>query len=389
MADEVRPLEFSGCHFTSRWPFMHIGRMGRFSSVLLLTLAACGDNMVDDPVDPQDDSQIVDGTTSLSPARVVPSVCDVTTWSDDLALAGAEVSVAGGASHAVGIATPGGRSPIGLVFDPGHHRMSSYKFPIDGAFTQIVASRVGQRLVSTSAENGNVHLHLLDDDFGNPQYVAKLAGTMVAQPSFYSLEADYMMPTVGDDGLWLHRFQDSFEPIDSTHVVTTAPARSVTAAKVGASILSAWSTDDDCYMTMARSVSSRIDTHLPFACGQPRLAVDATTGRGLMVFQGPDGVHAMAINGEKFGGATMLLRAGATSPRTVFDGRRLWVSFLDDRGDIIVGFFHGSDLVTMSLGGPKPKAAAYDLVLLNDAPWVVSLDDGGVAGHLMCLDTLE
>src|SRR6185503_14068479 len=96
------------------------------------------------------------------------------------------------------------------------------------------------RVVSTAVQDGAVYLHLLDSDLGNPQYTARLAGTHIAEPAFYKTQADLVMPIVGDDGLWLHRFDDSFEPLDARHVVPTKPARSMAAAQMGVALLTAW-----------------------------------------------------------------------------------------------------------------------------------------------------
>lgn len=366
--------------------------MGRFSSVLLLTLAACGDNLVDDPVDPQNDLELVDGSETLDQARVVPAVCGVQTWSTNIAgTNGMNVSVVPRSEQAVAIATPvGGGVMTGFLLDPGLHAMSSNKLPIDGTFSQVVASIVSDRLVSTAIENGDVYVHMLDDDFTNPQYIAKLPATMIAEPAFYNVQADLVMPAVGNDGLWLYRFQDSLEPIDARHIMTTAPARSMTAAQMGVAMLTAWSTDDDCYMMLTSTFSGGLDAHLPIACNNPRLAVNARSGDGAMVFDSDDGVHIMPVRGTQFSGATKLMRPGTHSPRAVFDGRHVWVSFLDIRGDVIVGYIDANQkFVSMSLSGPKPDMGAYELVMVDNTPWVFSLDQDGYAGYRMCLDTVQ
>jgi hypothetical protein len=345
--------------------------------------------MVDDPsVDPQNDLEVVEGSTALAPTRLVPTVCTTQAWSSDLvSISGVSVSVASSGNRATAIATPsGGGELVGLMLDPGHARMSSHKVELDG-YTQVIASVVGSRLAAAAISNAGVDLHLLDEDFTNPQHVAKLAGTTVAQPAIYNLGDELVMPTLSNDGVWLHRFQDSFEPIASRHIATSKPAHSLSAAQVGIDLLAAWSTDDGCTVLRTNGDEPDFEANLAVECKDPRVALDPATGRGAMVFTSSDGVRVTALYDAKLG-PTGLMRAGATSPRVLFDGKRTWVSFLDERGDIIVGFVHGNQLLSMSLSGPKPHAGAYDLVMVNGVPWVFSLDEDGYAGYHMCIETL-
>jgi len=73
----------------------------------------------------------------------------------------------------------------------------------------------------------------------------------------------------------------------------------------------------------------------------------------------------------------------------VFDGSRYWVSYIDARGDIVVGYLDGSNhLVSMALIGPKPARDAYELVMVDNHPWVFSVDPAnGYMAHRMCLNT--
>src|SRR5262249_1194022 len=147
---------------------------------------------------------------------------------------GINVSVAPRPGGAAVLAVPReGGSMMGFVLDDRMNMVSTTKVPIDGAFTQVVASYVNGRTVSTAVQDGAVFLHLLDDDLGTPQSPAKLPGPFLSEPAFFNVQAALVMPIVGDDGLWLPRFDDSFEPLDARHVVPTKPARSMAAAQMG------------------------------------------------------------------------------------------------------------------------------------------------------------
>ena len=86
-------------------------------------------------------------------------------------------------------------------------------------------------------------------------------------------------------------------------------------------------------------------------------------------------------------GDARLLRDSTSSPRAVFDGKNFWVSYLDARGDILVGFLDGDrKLVTMSLAGPRPDDQAYELLLVDGNPWVFALGNEGYTAHRMCVE---
>ena len=364
--------------------------MGRFSSVFLLLLAACGDNVVGDgagpyPVDDVDPS----GNATATP-RYVPSVCGAQSWTTnitgDLSM---NVSVASRADGAAVLATPrAGGSLTGFVLDTRMNMVSVNKIPIDGAFTQVVASVIGDRVVSTAIEHDAVHVHLLDNDLGDPHYTPKLPGSYLGEPAFYQAQADLVMPIAGDDGLWMHRFDSSFVVQDSIQLLATAPATSMTAAQMGVATLTAWSTaNDECFMMLTSTFHPGPYAKLPVACDSPRLAVDRNTGDGVMVFDSADGVRMMDIAGTQLGVQSRLVRPDTRSPRALFDGANHWVSYLDARGDIIVGFLDADRKpVTMSLAHPKPEVGAYEMVLVDGSPWVFALGAEGYTAHRMCVD---
>jgi hypothetical protein len=389
MPAKVRRVEFSSSYFAVRRHLMHIGRMGRFSSLVVLLLAACGDNLVDGgtspvPIDDVDPS----GNASELP-RYVPSVCGVQTWSTNVTGgdAGMNVSVAPRADGAVVLATPrAGGLLTGFVLDTRMNMVSVNKVAIDGAFTQVVASYVHNRLVSTATQDGAVFMHLLDDDLSNPQLTAKLPGNYVADPAFFETQTDLVMPIAGNDGLSLHRFNASFEAVESKLVVPSSPARSMTAAQMGAALLTSWSTDTECYIMMTSTFGGGLDTRLPVTCANQRIAV-GDTGQAVMVFDSVDGVRMMTIQPSQFGGNSRVLRDASAAPRTLFDGTNFWISYVDIRGDVIVGFLDANhQLVSMSLAGPKPEAGAYEMAIVDGSPWVFALGNEGYAAYRMCVE---
>jgi hypothetical protein len=368
--------------------------MGRFSSLVLVLLAACGDNLDTDGVVGADQAIDPDGVSDPSDnvaAREVPSVCSSQSWTNITANTSMQVSVAPTPYGAVVLSTPRtGGELTGFVYDMRSHDMQMNKLGIPGTFTSVSASVLHNRVVSTAVEGNAVFLHTLDDDLGNPQYTAKMTGRLVAEPAFFDTRTnDLVMPIAGDDGLWLHRFYDSFEPNGSKQVLATAPALSMGAAQMRDGLLISWSTANDCYIMATDTFEPGRTAHIPAQCNEPRMAVHSNGLEAVMVFDSEDGARIMNIFGTQFGGDARVMRPATSSPRVVFDGSRFWISYIDERGDLLVGFLdENRKLVTMSLAGPKPESQSYDLVMVDGSPWVVSLDTEGYAAYRMCLATL-
>lgn len=367
---------------------MHIGKMGRFSSILLLLLVACGDNLTDDGVVSGLPDQVHPNGNGTALPRYVPAVCGVQSWTTDLAADAMNVSVAPHPAGAAVLAVPrAGGSIAGFVLDTRMDMINATKVPIDGTYTQVTASYLNDRTVAAAVHDDTIVVSLLDENLANPQLLAKVPGRFLAEPAFFHTQSELVMPVVGDDGLWLHRFDKSLTLLDSKHVLATAPATAMTAAQLGVAMLTAWSTESDCHLMLTSTYSPGTTAHVESACNAPRVAVDQHTGAGVMVFEGTDGVHEMPIQQTQFGGASRLVRPGSSAPRTLFDGTSFWVSYLDERGDIIVGFLDANrHLVSMSLAGPKPTAGAYDLVMVGQNPWVLSLGSDGYSAYRLCVE---
>ena len=367
--------------------------MGRFSAIVLVLAAACGDNLSPEDNGPGQKDQIDPNGNATAVPRYVPSVCGVQTWSPNtVGDPSLNVSVAARPDGAVVLAAPrAGGTLTGFVLDTRMNMMTTNKIPIDGAFTSVSASYLMGRVAASAVLNDAVHMYLLEDDLTSPQYVAKLPGRFMAEPAFYKVQADRVMPTVSEGGLWMHRIDDSFEPLESKLVVATDPSipvLSMAAAQMGVATFVSWSDAKQCHMMLTSTFSKGIYTNIDATCVDQRIAVNPSTGAGVMVFESEEGVRMMHINGTQFGGDARVLRDSTSAPRTLFDGTNLWISYLDTRGDIIVGFLDANrNMVSMSLAGPKPDTYAYEFAMVDNNPWVFALGDDGYTAHRMCIDT--
>lgn len=366
--------------------------MGRLSATLLLLLGACGDNL-------DGDGSVAGGTDDIQPngngdvlPRYVPSVCSVNQWSasntGDRALNLSVIeSPLGGATLVT--APQAGGTLFGFQLDPRMDMIGDgTKVPIDGTFSNVAVSYVQNRPVTTSIADGAIYVHMLDENLEFPQYITKIPGTHVAEPAFYLAQGNLVMPVVNDTGLWMHRFDDGLEPLDVKHFKTTEPARSITVSQLGTAMMTAWSTDTQCHLHVNTTFEAGINAQVDAPCSEPKIAVNQTSGEGVMLFDSVEGVRLMTLHTTMMGGDARVIRPDASSPRTLFDGTNFWVSYLDARGDIVVGFLDANrNPVTMALGAPQPDRLGYELVNIEGSPWIFSIGDDGYSAYRMCVET--
>jgi hypothetical protein len=368
--------------------------MGRFSTVALLLLAACGDDLRGpDDVGGDDElgfhDQIADGVSNPT-QRLVPQVCGVQTWSTNI-VSSMNVSVAMRGQTSTVLATPdGGGTIAGFVVDPATHTLTTQKLGINGKFSSVTTSLISSGVAAASVADSTIMVHTLDADLSNQQYIGKVAGRYLAEPALWPAQGDYVMPTAGDDGVWMHWFGSTLTPLGSKQLIQTAPVTSFDATMFGNTMLATWSTSDSCYVVSANVFDHNGTTaRLPSACGQPRVAVN-NWGIGLAVFDTAEGASMMTLGPSQMGGNIRVLRNGMTSPRAVFDGQSFWISFVDDRNDVVVGLVDETyNVRLMAMNGPQVTSAGYELVMGDGSPWVVSLSGGIYTAYRLCLGVEE
>lgn len=370
--------------------------MGRFCASVLLLLGACGDNVVVDPESlPGDGTQ--PGENGSVVARYEPQVCGVVSWDPSVAINPAQdVSVAarpGGGATLLGAPLSGG-ALTGFVTN---ERMDMQGDSItkvaasNAAFDKVTVAYMQDRPVTTAVADGAVYVHMLDENLGSPQYIAKLPGTATAEGTFFKAQGNIVMPVATSTGLWMHRFvDDSLEPSDSKLFAASKPVVSLTTAQFGTNMMTAWTTETECHLMVNTTFEPGVHTMVNRPCPSPRLSLNESTGDAVLLFDSAEGIRLMPIHITMFGGDAKVIRSDASSPRTLFDGQRFWVSYLDARGDVVVGFLD-KDLHprTLSLGAPKPERAAYEFVMIDGRPTIFSVEDTGYTAYSMCVDTIE
>jgi hypothetical protein len=158
---------------------------------------------------------------------------------------------------------------------------------------------------------------------------------------------------------------------------------------MGDETLAAWTTESSCYLEVLSTMQGGESSHVNYPCSSPRVSADPATGTAKVLFEADTTIRLMNVAHGQMGGDSMLIRPRASSPRTVFDGTRHWVSYIDIRGDVVVGYLNNSnELISSALNDPRPNRQAYELAMIDGAPWVVSLDSTGYSAQRMCLTTL-
>jgi hypothetical protein len=321
--------------------------------------------------------------------RYVPHVCGVNSWTPTIADPAMNMSVVqrptGGATLVT--APRVGGEIYGFNLDPRMDMIGSGQKVLDGTFDNVSVSYVNGRPVTTSVADGAVHVNLLDENLEYPQFITKIPGSYVGEPAFYKAQGNIVMPVADDTGLWMYRFDDGLEPIDAKHFKTTAPARSIAVSQLGTAMMTSWSTDTSCYLHVNTTYEAGVTAMVDAPCTDPKIAVNQTNGDGVMLFDSNEGIRLMTLHTTMMGGDARLIRTDASSPRAVFDGTNFWVSYLDARGDIIVGFLdENHNPVTMSLGAAKPDRLGYELVNVEGSPWIFSIDADGYSAYRMCVE---
>lgn len=372
--------------------------MGRALAALLL-LSACGESRgvtgpggaATPPGSAEVDPSSFGGTTPAP--RLVPAVCGAVAWTDvPIPALQADLAVASDGNNLAVLAAPrAGGTIVGFTVGP---RMvgdaTSTKLALDEPFSSVALGAAGERYfaaaVDRSAASPIAVIERLDPDLGQPFELAKVAGGIVAKPALVTAGRDAIFPVGGTDGVALAGFDDSWQALGTAHVATGEPVTGLTATRDAGDALVAWSTASTCSLVRVEGMAPGPVAQVGAACANPRLAADPTGGTEALVYTDGTDVLFKHFAGDQLGRGPELLHSHARAPRIAFDGTRYWVSYVDDHGDVVVGFLDsGEHLTSTALAGTQPQDDAYELVVLGGAPYVFALDGSGYSAHELCV----
>ncbi|MDB4958021.1 MAG: hypothetical protein JWO36_5590 [Myxococcales bacterium] len=263
------------------------------------------------------------------------------------------------------------------------------KIGINESFTAVSASVAAGTLVSAGVDAGTIRLDLLNRDLSVDHQVAKIPGNFVGKPAVLYANGERLVPVAGDAGLTVHAFDASWGWLDSKDF-PAKPATGMTTVQMGAKAMVAWSTASDCHVRMMTGLSTGVGSIMGTPCQNPRIATNNTFDNSVLVYQTDAGVQYQQIAHGVMDPPTQTVRLGATSPRVLFDGQRYWISYIDARGDLVVGFLdeETGHVVSMGLAGTSPKQGAYELAMVDGFPWAFSLDTSGYSAQRLCVNAV-
>jgi hypothetical protein len=370
--------------------------MGRLFACVLF-IAACGDNLISDPSqDPSLKATGLDPTsiTNGAPAqRLVPAVCSSDSWSVTPTAKAVELAVASshGVTSVFTIPERGGQL-YGFTVD---ERMvvtsdpKATKLAVADSFTSVSASVLQDRPVTSGVTGDAAYVDLFADGINaRPKRLGKVAATTLARSSFLQLVNSTMLVTGGTSGVSLTEIGTNFDLGTTTLVGASKPVTSLSASQYGQTIIATWTTADrECYVEHVAGLVQGNAVHSTTDCDHARIASNITNDDARIVFDGAGGLRVMHLSHMQLGGETEMLRPLAAASRIVFDGLHYWVSYIDTRGQIVVGFLDAqSHLVSMAIDGPAPIGESYELSVIDGRVWVIAQDlTSGYTATQMCL----
>lgn len=356
---------------------------------IVLLCAACGDNTI---VDPEQEGPPVEepGWDSTEPF-FAPDVCSVRSWpSVVFEDRDVDLTVVPTATGAALFAVDRAGGPLrGFAIDGRGELETKEQGNIlrdDLTFTAVSAAYIDERLVTAAVtDEGSVAIDMIRPDLGATANLNTVRGTLVADVPMAHVR-DQRLATVGDDtGLTAIQFDTAWQTA-GTMALTTAAPLSMTATRYRDDTMVVWSTDSTCHLSR---VAAQRTSNRNFPCLNGRLAVNVLDRSGYMVYE--EGADKLMLSQIRVGGESEiansnLLLEGGHAPKIVFDGSRYWVSYIDARGDVVVGYLReDGTLRSMALEGTQPMAEGYELALINGGVWVFAVDGAGANAQRLCL----
>lgn len=362
--------------------------MRPFLSIVLVGATACGDNLISESEGPPVEEEFPD----VEALAFVPDVCAVRSWpSVDLVNRDVDLAVAPTPTGAAVFAVDrSGGALRGFVIN-GRGELETKETGTtireDLMFTSVSAAYIDERLVTAAVtDDGAVAIDIVRDDLGAYVNLNTVRGTMIADlPIAHAREQ--RLVTVGDEtSLTALRFDSAWQLSGTQELDAAAPLLTMAATRYREDTMVAWSTDATCHLSR---ISAEVSSKRDFPCVNNRVALDAVAQTGYMVFDNDSGNVSIApikISVGRELGEARHLTDFASAPKIVFDGTRYWISYINARQDIVVGYLGANGtLVSMALEGTQPFADGYELAVVGGGVWLFAADGAGIGAQRLCL----
>jgi hypothetical protein len=345
---------------------------------LLLVVTGCGRLGFDDGASP-------DGGT---PALVPPVMCETQTW-DTLAFADPDVdlSVVHTASGVTAVWVANAGSDIYAANIDAGWQASAGTLIKAGSFRRVSVTSIDGQLITSEGGYGDFKIDTVASDLSGSSEQACPIADLASAPPMLVAGSDRVAMITTDIGMDVIPFDSAFASLASVlSVPSDAAPIGMAATQVGNTVEVVWSTPTTCYVEQLVDMATGTGAQSSLPCASPQLASNGTIVK--LLFEAPGGVYMSAGAPMAISPTTAtLFAAGANSPRIAYDNQRFWISYRDAGGQIIVGYIAPDGRF---LSTPMSAAAmhdAYQLTLVNGAPWLFTADSSAFAGQRFCIPT--
>ncbi len=195
---------------------------------------------------------------------------------------------------------------------------------------------------------------------------------------------DRLAPSVSYGGLLLTSFDASWQPHTSELSVLTAESHELAATALDGEAVVAWPTaDDTCYFESASDEATGATRSATLACRAPRFA--ATSTEVVLAFERGYDIVTTRGTPATIDMADATTIAGGHSPRLVADGDRVWLSYLDPNGQIVVGVL-GDDGSMKATTIPGDEPTGHELAVTNGVAQTFATTPAGLVATSVCTD---
>lgn len=366
--------------------------MRSFIAIGMALVAGCGDNLSVD-----DDSYLpaTEGTDTAVPEmalRLTPQICSTQSWESVTYDAKDSIvrAIPSNIGAAVFMVPKSGGMLRGFQVDGRGvvtGNLAGEKIRTNATFTDLSATHVDGRLVVSAVTGTQTSVMTIRDDLQDYRELSLVDGNFLGTATVMRVNNTRVTTTGGTSGMLATGFDASWAPLGTVVVARSVPV-SMTSAAYSNDAMISWSTPTECHL---QRLGAGIESMRPFPCINGRLAVDYTTHRGWLVYERDGGIMIakIIVDGQnQIASEQPLVRFG-TSPRIAYDGAHYWVSYIDGRGDIVMGLLGSTGVLAgVAIEGTQPLAGAYDIAMVGGNPWVVALDGSGMGATKMCISTL-
>ena len=364
--------------------------MRSFIAMGLALVAGCGDNLSagDDPLNPSEDFSVDTGMPEMT-ERFSPQICGAETLESVRYDAKDSIvrAIPTKTGAAVFMVPSGGGMLRGFQVDGRGTLMGNpegQKIRSNATFTDVSAAYLDERMVVAAVVGAQTSVMAIRDDLQDYRELARVDGALMGTAAMMRIHNTRVSATGGPSGMLMSTFDANWAAMGTEVVARSVPV-SMTSTAYSNDAMISWSTPNECHV---QRVGAGIESMRPFPCLNARVAASYAAHAGWLVYERDGSIMLARITVDapnQLGTEQQLVRFG-TAPRIAFDGTRYWVSYVDVRGDLVVGLLDSSGaLVGVAVEGTQPRGSAYDLVIAGGNAWLYAIDGNGVGATKLCV----